>query len=303
MSLNTNLHNAKNVKNDEFYTKFSDIENELEHYKSYFKGKIIYCNCDDPRTSEFWRYFHLNFHKFSICKLLSTYYDRYHFTYKFEYTGGCDEDINDCVKTSLKTTGDFRNQDCIRILKESDIVVTNPPFSLFRDFISMLMTYNKKFIIIGSKNSITYKEIFTLFKDNKIWLGYNSVHEFKQPDNTFKKFGNIGWYTNLKINRKNDKLVLFERYYDDNGTPLPESRIKYPKYDNYDAINVDRLSDIPCDYFGVIGVPITFMEHYNPSDFNIIGTDYEYAKPVVLDNGKTGNGRFYLTRERESPIV
>ena len=268
MAKNSNLSKAKTAKNDEFYTQMTDVEKELKHYKEHFKDKTILCNCDDPVHSAFWKYFHLNFNHLGLKKLISTHYLAQQFKwdlnaekpYVMEYTGENDNDVNVGTKTYLKGDGDFRSAECIEFLKESDIVVTNPPFSLFREFVAILMKYEKKFIIIGNKNAITYKEFFPLLRDNKVWIGYNSVEKFIQPDNKIKKFGNIGWFTNLDIKKKHEKLVLWKNY-------NPE---EFPKYDNYDAINVDKTSDIPIDYKGVMGVPITFLNKYNPEQFEII---------------------------------
>ena len=268
MAKNSNLSKAKTAKNDEFYTQMTDVEKELKHYKEHFKDKTILCNCDDPVHSAFWKYFHLNFNHLGLKKLISTHYLAQQFKwdlnaekpYVMEYTGENDNDVTVGTKTYLKGDGDFRSAECIEFLKESDIVVTNPPFSLFREFVAILMKYEKKFIIIGNKNAITYKEFFPLLRDNKVWIGYNSVEKFIQPDNKIKKFGNIGWFTNLDIKKKHEKLVLWKNY-------NPE---EFPKYDNYDAINVDKTSDIPIDYKGVMGVPITFLDKYNPEQFEII---------------------------------
>jgi hypothetical protein len=206
-------------------------------------------------------------------KLIATHFHETEPTYKIEYTG---EDDNDCeigVVTSLKTNGDFRSSECIELLKEADIIVTNPPFSLFREYIAQLIDYDKKFICIGSQNAITYKEFFPLLKENKVWLGYTSPKEFKQPDDSIKKFGNISWFTNLDIIKRHEFIDLIEKYNPD----------KYPKYDNYDAINVDKVLDIPVDYDGVMGVPITFMDKYNPEQFEIIGHEHDL-------NGNGGRG-------------
>ena len=259
-SKNSNLANARNAKNDEFYTQLTDVSKELKHYRNHFKGKTVFCNCDDPTWSSFYKYFHLNFEVLGLKKLISTHYDKEEPTYKMVYEGGEDNNIEVGVKTPLQGNGDFRNQECIELLKESDIVVTNPPFSLFREYIAQLMEYGKKFIIIGSKNAITYKEFFPLLKDNKVWIGYNSVNNFQQPDGSIKKFGNIGWFTNLDIKKRHEKLILWKKY-------TPE---EYPKYDNYDVINVNKVAEIPDDYDGVMGVPITFLDKYNPEQFEII---------------------------------
>lgn len=260
MAKNRNLHNAKAAKNDEFYTQLTDVAKELMHYKEHFKGKVVFCNCDDPTWSAFWKYFHLNFEELGLKKLISTHYDREEATYKMEYEGGDDNNIEAGVRTPLEGNGDFRNAECIELLKESDIVVTNEPFSLFREYVAQLMEYGKKFLIIGNKNAITYKEFFPLLKDNKVWLGCNGVKEFIQPDGTVKKFGNICWYTNLDHKKRHEKLILWKHY-------TPE---EYPKYDNYDAIEVSKVSEIPVDYDGVMGVPITFLDKYNPDQFEII---------------------------------
>lgn len=257
---NANLHKAKDAKNDEFYTQLTDVAKELMHYKAHFKDKIVLCNCDDPTWSAFWKYFHLNFAELGLKKLISTHYDKTEPTYKMEYTGGDDNNIEVGVKTPLEGNGDFRNQECLDLLDESDIVVTNEPFSLFREYVAILMEHKKKFLIIGNKNAITYKEFFPLLKDNEVWLGCTNVKEFLQPDGSIKKFGNIGWFTNLDVAKRHEKLILWKHY-------TPE---EYPKYDNYDAINVDKVSEIPCDYDGVMGVPISFLDNYCPEQFEII---------------------------------
>lgn len=256
-----NLHNAKKTKNDEFYTQLTDVAKELIHYKQHFKDKIVLCNCDDPTRSAFWKYFHLNFTELGLKKLISTHYDKEKTTYKMEYEGGDDKNIDIGVKTPLEGNGDFRNQECLNLLDECDIVVTNSPFSLFREFVAILMEYKKKFLIIGNKNAITYKEFFPLLKNNEVWLGYTNVKEFLQPDGSIKKFGNIGWFTNLDVVKRHEKLILWKQY-------TPE---EYPKYDNYDAINVNKVSEIPIDYDGVMGVPITFLDSFSPDQFEILG--------------------------------
>lgn len=262
MAKNNNLHKAKTAKNDEFYTQMIDIEKELQHYKEHFKDKTIYCNCDDPKQSNFWKYFHLNFNHFGLKKLIATHFHETEPTYKIEYTGEDDNDCNIGVVTSLKTNGDFRSHECIELLQESDIIVTNPPFSLFREYIAQLIEYDKKFIVIGNKNAITYKEFFPLLKNNQVWIGFNSPAEFKTPDGTTNKINGLSrWFTNLDIIKRHEFLDLIEKY-------TPE---KYPKYDNYDAINVDKVLDIPVDYDGVMGVPITFMDKYNTEQFEILG--------------------------------
>lgn len=261
MAKNDNLHKAKGAKNDEFYTQFTDISKEMMHYKEHFKDKIVFCNCDDPTWSAFWKYFHLNFAELGLKKLISTHYDREKATYKMEYTGGDDNNIDVGVITPLKGNGDFRNQECIDLLDEADIIVTNPPFSLFREYVAVLIKHDKKFLIIGSQNAISYGDFFPLLRDDKVWIGYNGIKEFKQPDGSIKKFGNICWFTNLDVTKRHEKLILWKNY-------NPE---EYPKYDNYDAINVDKVANIPIDYDGVIGVPITFLDKYCPDQFEILG--------------------------------
>lgn len=254
------LHKARNAKDDEFYTQYSDIEIEMAYYISYFQDKVVYCNCDSI-NSEFWRYFHLNFAGLGLKKLIATYYNINGYSYKLEYSGKNDMDINACVRTRLLQNGDFRSDECIDILKQADIIVTNPPFSLFRTYVSLLMKYQKKFLILGSKNAITYKEFFSLLKDDKIRFGVNSVHNFERPDGSVEKLGNVCWYTNFDINTFKKEFVFRESYSND----------KYSRFDNYDAININRIADIPSDYYDVMGVPITFLDVYNPEQFELLG--------------------------------
>lgn len=278
MAANANLHKAKDAKNDEFYTQLTDVSKELMHYKQHFKDKIVFCNCDDPTWSAFWKYFHLNFEALGLKKLISTHYDKTEPTYKMEYTGGDDNDIEAGVKTPLEGNGDFRNQECLNLLDEADIVVTNPPFSLFREYVAVLMEHEKDFLILGNQNAVTYKEFFPLIRANKVWFGA-SIHsggvDFQIPDNyeTYSKnvfikdghhfinLAGIRWFTTLDYPQRHEKLLLWKQY-------TPE---EYPKYDNYDAINVNATKDIPVDYDGVMGVPITFLDKYNPEQFEIIG--------------------------------
>lgn len=282
---NTNLHKAKSAKNDEFYTQLTDIEKELKYYKHHFEGKTVFCNCDDPTWSEFWRYFHLNFSELGLKKLISTHYDPEQSTYKLEYTGGDDNNIEAGVKTPLAGNGDFRSDECIALLKEADICCTNPPFSHFRSFVAQLIEHNKKFIIIGNVNAVSYREIFTLIKNNKLWAGYsfNKAMCFNMPDSyegktldangkKIAKVPAIAWYTNLDITKRNEDLILWKTY-------TPE---EFPKYDNYDAINVNKTVDIPVDYEGYMGVPITFLDKYNPHQFEIIGLlDGSHGDPGI----------------------
>ena len=263
MAKNNNLHAAKTAKNDEFYTRFEDINDEInreEHgYVKHFKNSVVYCNCDDPEESNFWKFFKIRFRFFQMKKLIATHYSADKgASYKLEYDG------ESVVKTELKGNGDFRSEECVELLKESDIVVTNPPFSLFRDFIGLLMEYNKKFAIIGNMNAITYKEVFPLIKENKIWLGYSQPKIFIQPDGSEKKFGNILWYTNLDIPKRHVPINSKWKF---------ETGIKmgiYQKYDNYDAWNVDKVAQIPGDFDGVLGVPITFLDRFCPEEFEIV---------------------------------
>ena len=291
MSTNANLHKAKDAKNDEFYTQLTDVSKELMHYKQNFKDKTVLCNCDDPTLSAFWKYFHLNFSALGLKKLISTHYDKTQPTYKMEYTGGNDNDIEVGVKTSLEGNGDFRNQECLDILDEADIVVTNPPFSLFREYVAVLMEHEKKFLIIGSLNAIKYSECFPFIMNNQMWLGNNNVHNFMQPDGTVKKFGNINWYTNLDFAKRHEKIILRKEYNDK----------EYPKYETYDAIEVSKVTNIPVNYNGIMGIPISFMSKYNPEQFEIVGefnhgsdNIFDLAKPII--NGKELYPRIAIRR-------
>lgn len=289
--LNTSLHAAKATKQDEFYTQLSDIEKELVHYTSHFEGKTVLCNCDDPTVSDFFRYFSHNFEKLKLKRLITTCYKNCNpdlFSQHaaeggiyLEYTG--DRDGNRVPNPSeigirqLKGDGDFRSDECIELLKQADIVVTNPPFSLFREFVAQLMKYRKKFLILGQQNAITYKEIYTLIQANELWLGVSNggikwfevggQHDIKTESRKkivngrkFFSMGSVNWYTNLDIPKRHEELVTFQTY----------DPKKYPKYDNADAIEVSRYRDIPSDYDGVMGVPITFLDKYNPDQFEIV---------------------------------
>ena len=269
MSRNANLKEAKRAKNDEFYTQLSDIERELSNYQAHFYGKTIYLNCDNPEESNFWQYFSLNFKHLGLKKLIATHFNPVNETYKLEMYG------DNIIRTPLEQNGDFRSSESIEILQESDIVVTNPPFSLFREYIAQLMEYEKKFLVIGNPNAITHKEIFPYIKDNELWLGINFPKEFLQPDDTYKSIFTC-WYTNLNHSKQHEELILYKHY----------SEEEYPKYDNYDAINIDKVKHIPCDYDGIMGVPITFFDKYNRSQFEIIGTIgaagiYDVGKALV----------------------
>lgn len=287
------LQKAKSSKNDEFYTILSDIEKELRYYKKHFKGKTVLCNCDDPRISNFFHYFSYNFEQLGLKKLITTCYKNQNmdmFTKNksekaiyLEYTGDKNRnntpDRTEIEINHLKGDGDFRSQECIELLKESDIVVTNPPFSLFREYVAQLVKYDKKFLIIGNWNAISYKEIFKLIKENKIWIGINSNRNFSgfivpehyelfgtearidENGNRIISSNNTCWFTNLDIDKRHEELILYKTY----------KRTEYPKYDNQDAINVNMTKDIPCDYDGVMGVPVTFIDKYNPDQFEIVG--------------------------------
>lgn len=287
-SKNKNLNTAAKAKKDEFYTQLSDIERELKNYKNHFKGKVVYCNCDDPRISNFFHYFSYNFEKLGLKKLIATCYKNQNmdlFSQNDSEQAICLEYDGDKNKNSvpdpkeigikpLKGDGDFRSKECIELLKQADIVVTNPPFSLFREYVAQLIEYDKKFIIIGHQNAISYKEIFRLIKDNKMWLGYGFSGAAAHFITNYKdhatagdhkegmiRVSGVNWFTNLDINKRHEDLILYRNY-------NPE---EYSKYDNYDAINVDKTKDIPMDYYGAIGVPITFMDKYNPEQFEILG--------------------------------
>jgi len=318
---NLNLHLASKAKKDEFYTQLPDIERELDHYREHLKGKVIFCNCDDPELSNFWKFFHLNFEKLGIKKLISTHFvyeDIFQKgeTYKLEYEGGNDSDIMVGVKTILIENGDFRSKECKEILEKSDIVITNPPFSLFREYVGQLVEHKKKFVIIGHQNAITYKEVFKLIKENKIWLGYGfnggAAHFINKHYEDYATAGNhkegmirvsgVVWFTNLNISKRNEDLILYKKY----------NKKDYPKYDNYKAINVDVTKEIPMDYDGAMGVPITFLDKYNPEQFEIIGLaasagyDYEiigleknpkFKDARTLINGKNTYARLLIKKK------
>lgn len=241
MAKNSNLTRAKNAKNDEFYTQSADIENELKYYRPHFKDKIVYLNCDDPTTSNFWRYFYRSFEFLGLKKLISTHYNMDgSSSYALIYEGGHDNaDTFDegVVKVSLKGNGDFRSDECVKYLKQSDVVVTNPPFSLARVYVKQLMDFDKDFLIVGNKNWITYKEIFPLLMNRQMWIGQNNVKQFEQPDGSIKKFGNVGWFTNMSLNKSTDQTVLWKKFNQDD----------YSAYDNYAAFEVSKVADIPVD--------------------------------------------------------
>lgn len=288
---NRTLGDAKKAKEDEFYTQLGDIERELRHYKSHFRGKVVYCNCDDPRVSNFFHYFSYNFEKLGLKRLITTCYksqtpylfsrnDSKHAIY-LEYDGDTNRnnvpDAEEINIQKLEGDGDFRSAESNDLLEQADIVVTNPPFSLFREYVTHLLAYGKKFLIVGNQNALSYKEIFPLIKDNKLWLGYNSGHmEFRVPDyyppretrywedeegKKWRSLGNACWFTNLDISKRHEDLILYKTYNPDD----------YPSYDNYDAIEVSKFADIPIDHDGVMGVPLTFLDKHNPDQFEIVG--------------------------------
>lgn len=286
MAKSDNLRKAKEEKNDEFYTQLSDIVAEIAQHPDYvkhFKDKTVLCNCDDPEWSAFVEFFRLFFNKLGIKKMISTHYTKDGSpSYKLEWSGEkLNGDTINMIKTPLKGDGDFRSEECIELLKEADIVVTNPPFSKAREYMATLMKYHKQFIVIGDLNWITYKEIFPWLKDNEIWLGYGHVKEFRQPDGTMKKFGNKLWFTNLDIDKIHEPLTLTKLY--------KGNEDHYPKYDNYDAIEVGKVSEIPKDYEGLMGVPVTFMNNYDASQFKILGM----LQSSTDEQAGTPNLRYY----------
>lgn len=285
---NSNLQSAKRAKNDEFYTRYEDIENEVMKYRKQFKDKIVYLPCDDPaeKKSEFWSFFVNNFDAFGLKKLIATHYDENGRAYKIwideDTTGDGYIDDGDAKQENLQGNGDFQSPECLDIMKECDIVCTNPPFSLFRSFIDAIMTAGKQFLIIGNQNAFTYKETFKLIKDNKIWTGYNMVKEFYQPDGSIKKFGNVCWFTNMTTVKRNEEFILTKTY----------NSIDYPTYDNYDAIEVNRIANIPIDYDGIMGVPITFIDKYNPNQFTILNCS------AFSDPDFGGCGSLYINNKK-----
>lgn len=316
-SSNSSLHRAKDAKKDEFYTQLSDIERELKHYKKHFKNKVVYCNCDDPRVSNFFHFFSYNFEHYGLKKLIATCYknqerdlfstneseNAIYLEYNGDQNGNNIPDPNEIGIKNLKGDGDFRSKESIELLKQADIVVTNPPFSLFREYVAQLIEYDKKFIIIGAYNAITYKEIFPLIKENKLWLGYGFKGGnafFKTPhskefakgvyneETGLVKFRNVTWFTNLEISKRKEELILYKSYNEE----------EYPKYDNYDAIEVSKTKEIPCDYNGVMGVPITFLDKYNPNQFEIIKFRKGNDNKDLSINGKCPYFRVLIKNKR-----
>ena len=285
---NKNLNKAKEAKKDEFYTQLEDINNELRHYREHFRGKTVLCNCDDPRVSNFFKYFAYNFEFLGLKKLIATCYKNQdvnlfsegtsekavYLVYEGDKNGNNIPDDEEIEVFPLKGDGDFRSSECIEFLKEADIVVTNPPFSLFREYVAQLIQYGKKFVIIGHQNAITSKEIFPLIMDNKMWLGYGfkggAGHFISHYEDTATagdhkagmiRVSGVTWFTNLEIKKRHEDIILYKLY----------TEAEYPHYDNYDAIDVSKTAEIPMDYDGVMGVPITFLDKFNPDQFEILG--------------------------------
>lgn len=292
MSNNKNLHLAKKAKNDEFYTREPDVTAEITEYYEFYKDKIILCNCNDAE-SEFYRVLKELADLYGIKKIIATSFGTK--AYKLEYENGVEK------KSYLIGDGDFSSDECVDLLKECDIVITNPPFSLFRKFLSLLVEYDKKFLIIGNMNAITYKDVFKLIKENKVWLGmnnpkifsvdedYSSKNTFYEDGKNYAKFGNICWFTNLMNKKRTEGILLYQKY-------TPE---KYPKYDNYDAINVDKTIEIPMDYDGVMGVPITFLDIYNPEQFEIVRFRKGNDDKDLSINGKFPYFRILIQKRKD----
>ena len=323
---NSNLRKASKAKKDEFYTQLSDIERELKHYRKHFKDKVVYCNCDDPRVSNFFHYFSYNFEKLGLKKLIASCYKNQsmdlfsqndseqaiYLEYDGDKNGNNVPDLEEIGIKHLKGDGDFRSRESIELLKQADIVVTNPPFSLFREYVSQLIEHDKKFVIIGNKNAITYKEIFKLVKVNKIWIGntpmgtdmmFDVSEDFaqelisnKKEGSAYKLIGGVvkaraqaAWFTNMDITKRHEDLILYKQY----------SSEEYPKYDHYEAINVGKTKEIPLDYKGAMGVPITFLDKYNPEQFEIIDGLNRYS---ILDGVTEKTKGKYLSQVNGKPI-
>ena len=320
LNLNRSLHAAKATKQDEFYTQLSDIEKEVRHYKKHFKNKTVLCNCDDPKVSNFFHYFSHNFEKLKLKKLITTCYrncdvDLFS-THKaekgayLEYNGDKNNnrvpDPDEIGIHKLKGDGDFRSEECVELLKQADIVVTNPPFSLFREYVEQLVRYKKKFLVIGTQNAVHYQETFKLLKENQMWLGYGfdagnayfktpAGREFASgvfdPATGLVKFRNVAWFTNMEHDKRHEELILVAKY-------TPEA---YPKYDNYDAIAVGRIKDIPADYYGLMGVPDTFLDKHNPDQFELIGIPFgNLGKALGVTKNHRGRTDIAITKDGKS---
>ena len=333
----TSLRTAKTARNDEHYTQLSDVENEIRRYKDQLAGKVIFCNCDDPFESNFFKYFAMNFNQLGLKKLIATCYDPSpiantqislfgddvpvkhkgmkkfaNHAYKIELDHVSDidgsgsiniTDVEEMLKaekeilksggkssilTYLDGDGDFRSDECVELLKQSDVVITNPPFSLFREYIAQLIEHNKKFVIIAPDTALHYKEIFKLIRDNEVWLGYGRAKQFMQPDGTMKKFGNIGWLTNLDTTKRHEVLTLYKKY-------TPE---EYPTYDNLDAIDVKKTAEIPYDYDGYMGVPDAFLDKFNPDQFELIGIPFgNLGKELGVTKNYRGRTDVSITKD------
>ena len=324
MSKNASLNRASAAKKDEFYTQLSDIENELKHYVKHFEGKTVLCNCDDPRISNFFHYFSYNFEKLKLKKLITTCYKNQQMelfskndserAIYLEFDGYKNKnrvpDRSEIEIRHLKEDGDFRSDECVEILKNADIVVTNPPFSLFREYVLQLIEYKKRFLIIGNQNAAIYTEIFPLIRDNKVWFGYHvgnmsfKVPSYFEPRSSrywqdedgqkWRSLGTICWFTNMDIKKRHENLILYKKY----------NKAEYTKYDNYNAIDVDKVANIPIDYDGVMGVPLTFLNKHNPEQFNILGCDYDVKQGLLpelvnkdwdgkIDRGYVNDKRLY----------
>ena len=328
MSGNKSLHAANRAKNDEFYTELADIDKELRHYKHHFKNKTVYCNCDDPRVSNFFHYFSHNFETLGLKKLMATCYksqaadlfsqndseQAVYLIYEGDKNGNRVPDPSEIQVLPLQGDGDFRSEECIALLKQADIVVTNPPFSLFREYVAQLVEYGKKFLIIGNKNAITYKEIFPLIKDDKMWLGVTpmgtdmlfgvpehyaetlvqtkkSGSSYRIIDGEVKARAQACWFTNLDHDKRHEELILYKRYTSE----------EYPHYDNYDAVDVSKVAEIPCDFDGAMGVPITFLDKYNPEQFEIIKFRKGNDEQDLSINGKCPYFRVLIKRKIKAP--
>lgn len=319
---NENLRRADRVQDDEYYTMYSTISNTIPKFRDQFKDKVVYCNCDDPTSSAFWRYFHLNFEEFGLKKLISTHYDKTDPTYKMEYEGGDDNDIEAGVKTPLEGNGDFRNKECLELLDEADIVASNPPFSLFSEYITTLVEHNKRFIIIGNMNAVTYKEVFPMIRNNEIWIGANEKGGsrkgnslcFEVPEWYEGRTINVDgiqmaqvsawWFTNMDFKKRHDKYTFWKAF----------DSVEFPKYANYEVVECGDSHEFPDGYDGVVGVPISFLNgFYNPDQFEIIGMAEDNGKgysgeaamwdgtnPHCVVNGKNKFKRIFVRRRQES---
>lgn len=273
---NANMNAAKAARNNEYYTRLVDIEREVQYYEDHFKNKVVYCNCDDPEWSAFWQYFHENYGRLGLKGLIATHYEQDSTSYRMDYRGGNDADISVGIRTPLEGDGDFRNTECEAIMDEADIICTNPPFSLSGMHILQIFRHSKQFLVIGNLAAVTYKDLFPYFKSRSVWPGYEHPSIFVQPDGTEKRFGNTYWYTN--IGEPHHRQLELQCTY---------SSDRYPRYDNYDAIEVKPTKTIPMDYDGIMGVPVSFIEFYDPDRFIVIGHEHD-----LNGNGGAGISQF-----------